>query len=306
MGVATTTVVTPQNAGVVLRELSKRGRVSARKAGLSRKQAKLQARFGTDDRTESEKTIHWRRLAEAGSYIGQAVGFFGATYSVYRLIYNYSLEGIVNTLFFVVLLLGFEFLERWTSDEFWDAKAAGQFSIRFFIINFVVIWGISTAISAGGIYLVSKDTHGDPQLYNDPKVAAIRQDIAKLQADIKDYKTGEQYRVHGGEDDGQLRWNIEQTIIKKEDQIATLQGTLTDRFGVTASVDADAIQYHKTLGDSRLILMMFLFLFARVIFETSMWYRSKWDRLKYAEDVASGAVKDPEFLAYLQGHMGKA
>ena len=300
------TQVTPQTAGAILRDLQKKGRNSRREIGLSRKQSKLKSRFGTDDRTESEKTLHWRRLAEFGSYIGQAVGFFGAVYSVYRLIYNPSLEGIVNTLFFVGLLLGFEFLERWTSDEFWDAKAAGQFSIRFFIINFVVIWGISTVISAGGIYLVSKDTHGDPQLYDDPQVAAIRAEIATLRAENEDYKNGSQYRVSGGKDKGEIRWGIQESIVANDNQIAKLNATLSERYNVTASVDEAAVAYHKTLGNSRLMLMMFLFLFARIIFETSMWYRSKWDRIKYAEDVASGEIDDPEFLAYLRGQLGKA
>jgi hypothetical protein len=291
----------PENAHAILRELGKRGKKARINNQNSRKQENLKSRFGTDDRTYSEKNLRWRNLSEYGSYLGQLISVSGAGYSVIKLIYEPSIGGWMATILFVAALLVFEAIQRWTSDEFWDRKEAGDFSLKYAFLNFVVIWGMSAILTLGGIFFLSKDTQGDPMMYNDPQVASIRSQIEKLEAENTDYKTNSKYQVSGGKDKGEIRWEFQQAIGSNTRQIEALNASLNDRFGVTAMIDLDAMNYHKLVGESRMWLYVGLSFLCLVLFEVCMWYRSKYDRIKYTEDVLSGEIEDPGFLAYLRG-----
>lgn len=293
--------MSPENAAAIVRDMHKRGRSANREQGVTRKQQNLKSRFGTDTRTYSEKNLRWRRLAEVGSYLGQFISVSGAGYSVIKLIYEPTPGGWFSVFLFLGALVMFEMLQRWTSDEFWDRKERGEFSYAYAFLNFVVIWGLSALFTLGGIFFLSKDTQGDPQMYNDPTVASIRAEIDQLRAANNDYKNGKQYRVSSGKDAGEIRWKFQQAIADNEAQIASLSESLSSRYGVTAAIDMKSLEYHQLVSESRTWLFVGLSVLCLILFEVCMWYRSKWDHIKYTEDVLSGAINDPEYYDYLRG-----
>lgn len=296
---------TPHNAAAIVREMHKRGRGAKREMGVTKKQQRLKNRFGTDERTYCEKNKHWRDLAEFMSYLGQFISVSGAGYSVGKFIYEPTVGGILSVFLFALLLIGFEALQRWTSDEHWDKWAEGNFSFGSAFLNFGVILPLSILLTLGGIFFFSKDTQEDPQMYADPEVASIRAEIAALRAENEDYKTNDQYKVSSGKDAGEIRWNVSQMIASNTEQIATLTSSLQERFGVTAAIDKAAFEYHQLASETRTWFMLGMSLLALLVFEISMWYRSKYDHIKYAEDVLSGTIQDPGYYALLQGKPSK-
>jgi len=291
----------PQNAEAILREMNRKGKTGKRVTHESNKHSRLKKRFGKDDRTYSAQNKHWRRLAGIISVIAQLVSLSGAIYCLAKFVLEPTIGGVFSTLLFTSLLIGLEFLQRWTSDEFWDRAVAGVFSWSYAFINFGIIWGISALITIAGIYFISKDTQGDPQMFDDPQVSAIRAQIADLKTQNEDYKTQDQYKVSGGRDQGEIRYSFQKAIESNTSQIATLTNSLNERFGVTAQIDKESFEYHQLESSARTWFYIGFCGAALILFELCMWYRSKYDRIEYTEGVLSGEIDDDEYLADLLG-----
>lgn len=280
----------PENAAAIVRELNRGARRQKGEIHQVSKVERLKRRFGADDRLYSEKNRHWKQLANVISYVAQLVSISGAFYMLFRFVYEPTPGGVFSIVLFGAIMFGFELLQRWTSDEFWDRLALGIFSAQYAFLNFGIIWALSAAITLGGFYFGSRDTNPDPQMYDDPQVASIRADIAALEADIKDYKTNDQYKVSSGKDKGEIRWKFQGAIADKENQIASLTSSLQSRFGVAASIDADNLEYHKLTSETRTWFYVGLSFLVLAIFEICMWYRSKYDRIRLAELELSGEL----------------
>jgi len=292
---------TPNNAQAILKKMHQSGRNGKRVIHESTRYSRLKKRFGVDDRSYSSRNKHWRQLAGVFSVIAQLVSLSGAFYCVAKFVMEPTWGGIFSTVLFVALLIGFEFLQRWTSDEFWDRLVAGVISWGYAFVNFIIIWGLSAAITLAGIYFISKDTQGDPHLFNDPQVASIRSEIAALQAENEDYKTNPQYKVSGGRDKGEIRYAFQGSIASNTKQITALTTSLNQRFGVTAAIDLESLEYHKLTSGARTWFYIGFSCLALLIFELCMWYRSKYDRIEYTEGVLSGYIDDPGYLNALRG-----
>lgn len=278
----------PENAAAIVREMNRQARREKGDVSNVDRATKLQRRFGADDRLFTEKNLHWKQLANVISYLAQFVSLAGAAYMVFKFIYEPTVGGYISLFLFAGILIGFELLQRWTSDEFWDRFALGSFSMKYAFLNFGVIWTLSVAITLAGFYFGSRDTTSDPQMFDDPVVAGIRADIAALEAKNDDYKTNDQYKVSAGRDQGEIRWKFQETIAANEAQIATLTQSLNDRFGVTASIDLESIEYHKLTSQTRTWFFLILALAVLIIFEVCMWYRSYYDRIALLELQLSG------------------
>lgn len=267
----------------------------------ARRSESLHRRFGEDDRPYTEKNLRWKNLAYRGSYLCQAVSIAGAFYCVVRLVFEPSIMGALMTILFLVALIAFEALQRWTSDEFWDKFVRGVFSWKAALLNFGLIWPISIVITVFGFFMIGKDTGTNSQLTKDPAALAMQQqiieintDIANIQDDIKATKADPANIVKSGKDKGERRWNVNEQIELKEESVKELQATkkevaatLRNRFGVIAIADKSIIEYDMMISNVRAWgLAGFTFLIL-LVFEVCMRYNSRYDYIEHLEDTAN-------------------
>jgi hypothetical protein len=302
----------------LLRERNKERGASMVVVKNNRREKKLKQRYGTDTRKWTEKNRLWKIIAVAVSYFAQLVFVLGAGYLAYRLFWEYNFAGIVNTAGAIFFIIVVAISQYHTSDNFHDRWARGDFSVKFFILNFIVIWGVVAAIGVGGVFLHGNDSKADPSRYNNPEVAAIRSDVAANDEKIAKYQervdqinsaptTDKSYYVQGGSDKGQLRYNVEAERTKLMASIEQLESSnsahsqmLASEYQTSARIDEGRVTFHEKVENSKVYARCIVTLIFLIAFEIARWYDSKWNENEYAEGVWEGRYHDPEYYAALK------
>lgn len=261
---------------------------------------KRKRRFEGDTRPYSERNAGHRATANFLSYFFQLVSISGAVYGAYRMFWDASAMGGVLLAFALVVLWQYEKLARWTSDKFWDERAAGRYDLKFAALNFGVIWSIGLLLTIGGVYFLLNDVQpeaDDSISVNDPayvqmqaQVANARNDIKKAEKRVADFKTD---RSNLCKDNGQWvvchrRLNalskLDGAIVVAEERLTSATAQMTARFGSIKILDDRATAYHLNVVDGRFYAQIGLFIFCLLMFEVCMWYRSKYDMMLYWEE----------------------
>lgn len=261
---------------------------------------KRKRRFEGDTRPYSERNAGHRRTANALSYFFQLVSISGAVYGAYRMFWDASIMGGALLGFALVVLWQYEKLARWTSDKFWDERAAGRYDLKFAAMNFGVIWSVGLMLTIGGVYFLFNDVQpeaDDSISVNDPayvqmqaQVANARNDIKKAERRVADFKKDDSNLC---KDNGKwvVCYNRRKAMGKLDGAIVTAENRLTAateqmaaRFGSIKILDDRATAYHLNVVDGRFYAQIGLFIFCLLMFEVCMWYRSKYDMMLYWEE----------------------
>lgn len=305
----------PENALTILHKRKKIGSENRMTFGKERKKRKLKNRHGTDTRTYTEKNKMWQRLSIFVSYFSQFVFFASASYFCYSMFWAPTFDGIITTVGgvgFIALLAVIQFL---TSDGFWDSMAEGEFNISYFVLNFIVIWGLVAAIAVGGTFLHGNDNKSDPQMFNNPNVAAIRADIqanknsiASLESENNDLSTDSQYKVKSGKDKGVVRHTYQKQISTNKVSISSLviantklAESLLTQYGVSAGIDTPNATLNNKIQSSKIWMRVGMVVILLMAFEKARQYKSKYDRVKYTEMVLAGEMEDEDYYNLLIG-----
>lgn len=261
---------------------------------------KRRRRFEGDTRPYSERNAGHRSNANFLSYFFQLVSISGAVYGAYRMFWDWSIMGGLMLAFSLIVLWQYERLARWTSDRFWDERAAGRYDLKFAFLNFGVIWTIGLALTIGGAYFLLNDVQPDP----DGSISATDPAYVQMQTEVKnarlDVKRAEKRVADFKKDRNNLckdngKWVVCHRMLKALSQldgaIATAENRVSDataqmsaRFGSIKVLDDRATAYHLTVVDSRFYVQIGLFLVCLILFEVCMWYRSKYDMMLFWEE----------------------
>lgn len=293
--------------------------------GREAKKSKLKRRFGTDDRTWTEKTKVWKNISLYGSFFCQFVFFAAASYLSYKVFYEPNLAGIVNTTAGCGFIAFLAYVQYLTSDGFWDRKARGEFNISFAFLNFVVIWGAVAAVCIGGTFLYGVDAKQDPQLTEHPAVAGIRaeiaankEQIASLQAENSAIsnapKTDPSVYVQHGKDKGARRHNVQNEVTARTKSINEIQAANTEltkalatQYGVSAEIQKGDVAISQKVESAKIWFRIGMMLIMLICFEVARRFLSKWEEVYYAEQVMAGNIHDPEYRrALVAAQSGKA
>lgn len=267
------------------------------------KEEKLKRRFEGDTRPYTERNAHHRKTANGLSYFFQLASISGAAYGAYRLFWSWDIQGIAITMFALTALFFYERLARWTSDKFWDERAAGRFDLRFAFLNFGVIWSVGAMLTVGGMYYFSNDTATGPggsASTNDPAYIAMSKELSDAKASV----TKAEGRVASFKKDPNnltksngktvvmyrrlpTLSKLEAAVVTAEARVTTVSEQMKTRFGVIAMYDAEQMAYWQTVKASKVWAQMGMFLIFLVLFEVCMWYRSKYDMMEYWETLYS-------------------
>jgi hypothetical protein len=261
---------------------------------------KRKRRFEGDTRPYSERNAGHRTTANNLSYFFQLVSISGAVYGAYRMFWDASIMGGVLLGFALVVLWQYEKLARWTSDKFWDERAAGRYDLKFAALNFGVIWSIGLLLTVCGVYFLLNDVQPEADgsiSVNDPayvqmqaQVANARNDIKKADDRVADFKKD---RSNLCKDNGKwvVCYNRRKAMGKLDGAIVTAENRLTAatdqmaaRFSSMKILDDRATEYHLNVVDGRFYAQIGLFIFCLLMFEVCMWYRSKYDMMLYWEE----------------------
>jgi hypothetical protein len=221
-------------------------------------------------------------------------------YGAYRMFWDASIMGGVSLGFALVVLWQYEKLARWTSDKFWDERAAGRYDLKFAALNFGVIWSIGLLLTVCGVYFLLNDVQpeadgsissSDPAYVQMQKqVADARNDIKKAEKRVSVFK---EERSNLCKDSG--KWVVcynrrkalgllDGAIVTAENRLTAATEQMTSRFGSLKILDDRATEYHLNVVDGRFYAQIGLFVFCLFMFEFCMWYRSKYDMMLYWEE----------------------
>lgn len=261
---------------------------------------KRKRRFEGDTRPYSERNAGHRGTANFLSYFFQFVSISGALYGAYRMFWDYSIMGGVVLGFAIVVLYHYEKLARWTSDRFWDERAAGRYDLKFAFLNFGVIWTVGMALTVGGAYFLLNDVkpeHNDSISASDPAYIQMQKQVEDARADVKNaeqrvaaFKTD---RSNLCKDGG--KWvvcynrrsalgKLDGAIVTAEERLTSATQQMSARFGSIKILDDRETEYYLTVVDSRFYAQIGIFFFCLLMFEVCMWYRSKYDMMLYWEE----------------------
>lgn len=263
------------------------------------KEQKFARRFEGDTRPYSERNAGHRATANFLSYFFQIASISGAAYGAYKMFWDWSFMGCVLFGAALVALFFYERLARWTSDKFWDERAAGRFDLRFAVLNFCIIWSIGVLLTLGGVYFISNDTATGPggsASSNDPAYIAMSKQLSEAKADVSkaekrlsDFKKDPNNLCSDGGkkvvcyNRRKALGRYDAAVVTAEERVSSVSKQMEARFGVIAAYDAEAMAYWLTVKNSRLYVQIGMFFAFLFLFEVCMWYRSKYDIMCYWE-----------------------
>jgi len=166
----------------------------------------------------------------------------------------------------ILFLVGFEMLKRYYSDEFWDEyHSTKAINIKNAFINFILLFGLSLAGTAFGLFFVAKDT--------DPGAAALRMDIDAITTEIKTHTTNKNAA-------GEIYWPSQMALkglYKKRDQLnsqlSIASSTLPEQHQTT--------EYWQQKSDFRAWSLVVLAIILELVFEVCMSFMSRFDFNKF-------------------------
>jgi len=269
------------------------------------KEEKLRRRFEGDTRPYSERNAGHRGTANFLSYFFQIASISGAAYGAYRALFSFDVQGMFMFGVAITALFFYEQLARWTSDKFWDERAAGRFDLKFALLNFGLIWSVGVLLTLGGVYYFSNDTAAGPGgsvASNDPEFIAASKRLAtaeaavvKAEKRVADFKTDPSNLCsEGGKkvvcyNRRKALGQYDAAVVKAEGVVASVSSQMESRFGVIAVYDKQQMEYAMTVQSSRLYVQIGMFGVFLVLFEVCMWYRSKYDMMLYWEGLYARA-----------------
>lgn len=238
---------------------------------LREDQVKLEAKYNRYDK-RFNKNQPWivrnqsnYSLAKVFSYVCNLLSALGFSWAAIIMLEFLPIP-YLNYVIGFIILVSFEYLKRMFSDRFWDVKhAENRIDWTSLVINFIVLFGLSLAGTAYGVFFFAKD--------NDPGAAQLRAELERVENKIEGHESNRNK-------DNEIYW-------KSQEKLDPLYAERTEIKNQIKAIEGEQI---VSLEDNSYIMQkakfrqwgaLLLALILEIMFEICMSFMSKFDFLRY-------------------------
>lgn len=249
-------------------------------AELQAKQERLMAKFDNrfnNNRPFLVKYQSTRSTSNLLSYFFNAISLIGLLYAVQELLSIIPIP-YLNWILAIGMLIGFEILKRKYSDLFWDHWwKSKEIQYTYGVINFVILFGISIAGSAFGMYFVATDHSPEAKqigINDDPEAISLKERQLAIKDEIKEHRKNRNSK-------GEIYWPSQKAITLLTQEQLSITQTLEDKFGIFTIQNKDILNEWKLRKDFRAYAAIILTILFEILFEICMRFNSKYDYVMY-------------------------
>ncbi len=244
------------------------------------------------ERNQSKKII-----ALVISYVANIASILGLGYTVVIIMQSFGVHNeYIAWALAVPFMALFEYIKRYFSDAFWDfyhssidkaKQTIDRISWPNFLINFILIFGLSLAGSVGGIYWFAKEKGPEAKyigLSSDPNASALLTEVEEKKAAYDQF-----IKDPGNHNSkGEFYYKLLGQKNKMLDEIQEKEKLLNSQYGIIAIDNKEIKADWKTKTKFRIIAALLITIFFEIIFEVCMSFLSRFDYEEYKYLLASG------------------
>jgi hypothetical protein len=207
------------------------------------------------------------------SYFFNIISLIGLLYAVQELLTIIPIP-YLNWVIAVFLLVGFEILKRRYSDKFWDHYwSTSNIHYVYGVINFLLLFGISIAGSAFGMYFVTTDNAPEAKaigINDDPEAVSLQERLSSIDEELSYHKGNKNEK-------GVVYWPSQKAIQSLSQERLAVSETLQTKFGVFEVKNTQILSEWKLRKDFRAYAAILLTILFEFLFEVCMRFNSKYD-----------------------------
>lgn len=243
---------------------------------------KLRRRFEKGDFCTQNKA--WRFICSLVSYVVQILSALTCYYGVYYALNFVTSSPIFAMLFTAVLLIAMLWVQRESSDRFWDNFwQTSKIDYKWIVLSASIAL-ISAAGSTFGIYKgIEENVAEAAVITNDSTLLALQSNQDKIAQDIA---LAQKTRWKGTvtSDSQKAIKSFAKTQSKLVEALLLRQSTVD---GKNEVIEAE----HKKDVFQAILFCVILYLLLELIFEVCMSFASKYDYIKYLESLSPSELK---------------
>ena len=258
---------------------------------------RYQQRFDKKNLCWYERNHSKKIIALVVSYVANIASILGLGYTVVIIMQSFGVHNeYIAWALAVPFMALFEYIKRYFSDAFWDfyhssidkaKQTIDRISWPNFLINFILIFGLSLAGSVGGIYWFAKEKGPEAKyigLSSDPNASALLTEVEEKKAAYDQF-----IKDPGNHNSkGEFYYKLLGQKNKMLDEIQEKEKLLDSQYGIIAIDNQEIKADWKTKTKFRIIAALLITIFFEIIFEVCMSFLSRFDYEEYKYLLASG------------------